>query len=289
MFEFPKKQPLYNKIIILFFELFIVHLSFCQTTDEIMNKTFKNIESINTMRFVIVSRERFFNKYKVDKGMYKISKKPILYYYKQIIPNSGAEVFVNADIYPMAWVNANKWMIPNLKLSPFGELLRDTRHHNLYQAGFDYFKNILCSIKDKYAISWDKVAMLEIDSKYKEFECYKIVITNPYFKVIDYKIQNTTTPQELALKLNLCDYSILELNPSIKNIFQKLNQGQTIKLPSDYAQKIVIYIDKKLMLPRKIEIYDTQGLFEEYFFEQIEVNIKYFKEEFFKNYKEYGF
>ncbi|NSW45529.1 MAG: DUF1571 domain-containing protein [Bacteroidales bacterium] len=269
--------------------LLVFHLSFSQTVDEILDKTFKNIESANTLRLVIISRERFFNNYKTDKGIYKISRNPILYYYKQLIPNSGAEVLVNSEIYPMAWVNANEWMIPTLKLSPFGAQLRDTRHHNLYHAGFDYFKKILCVLKDKYSINWDKIVSLDMNAKLQEYDCYKLEIINPYYKIINFKIQQPTTPQELALKLNICDFSILELNPSIENIFKKLTPGQVIKIPNDYAQKIIIYIDKKLMLPRKIQVYDTKGLWEEYFFESIEVNSKFCKEEFSKNYKEYGF
>jgi len=280
---------LIRKVSILILTLLNFYLSFSQTADEILDKTFENIESANTLRLVIISRERFYDKYKLDKGFYKISKKTILYYYKQLIPNSGAEVLVNSEVYPMAWVNANEWMIPTLKLSPFGEQLRDTRHHNLYHAGFDYFKKILCLLKDKYSINWDKVVSLDINAKLKGYDCYKLEITNPYYKIINFKIQHSTTPQELALKLNICDFSIVELNPSIKNIFNKLTPGQVIKIPNDYAQKITIYIDKNLMLPRKIEVYDLKGLWEEYFFELIEVNSIFCKEEFYKNYKEYGF
>lgn len=279
-------------ILFIFFSIvnFSVYKSFGQiNADSVLDKTFEQIESIKTLRFNIISRERVNGHYKTDKGFYKISKKPVLFYYKQLVPATGAEVLVNSETYPMALVNAHKTLVPNLKLSPFGEVLRDTRHHNLYQAGYDYFKNILMFLKSKYHITWVTVTEIDDNIKIGYNNCYKLTITNPYFKIIQHTVKDKTTPQQLALKLNICDYHILEMNSSISSIFHTLKQGQTITLPSDYAGKIILYVDKKLYIPIKIEVYDNIGLFEEYLFDSVEINPIFNKEEFFPNYKEYGF
>lgn len=288
-------MKLFDKILMRLIFLFIIiftifNNAFSQiNADFILNKTFNNIESIYTLKYYITSRERIDNGYKLDKGLYKISKKPILFYYKQIIPATGAEVLVNSETYPKALVNANKTLLPNLKLSPYGEVLRDARHHNLYQAGYDYFKNILISLQDKYKLKWSDIATVEDNIKIGQYNCYKITLTNPYFKIIDYTINEKTTPQQLALKLNICDHHLLQLNSNISSIFQELKIGQTIKIPNSYANKIILYIDKKLYITVKIEVFDNIGLFEEYLFDSIEINPTFKKEEYFSNYKDYGF
>lgn len=285
-------MKLFDKILmrLIFFFIIIFNNAFSQiNADSILNKTFNNIESIYTLKYYITSRERIDNGYKLDKGLYKISKKPILFYYKQIIPATGAEVLVNSETYPKALVNTNKTLLPNLKLSPYGEVLRDARHHNLYQAGYDYFKNILISLQNKYKLKWSNIATVEDNIKIGQYNCYKITLTNPYFKIIDYTIKEKTTPQQLALKLNICDYHLLQLNSDISSIFQDLKIGQTIKIPNSYAYKIILYIDKKLYITVKIEVYDYMGLFEEYLFDSIEINPTFKKEEYFSNYKDYGF
>ncbi|GAB4455450.1 MAG: hypothetical protein Fur0028_10510 [Bacteroidales bacterium] len=284
-----------NKAFLILFIFFvIVNFSFYKAfgqinADSVLNKTFKQIESIKTLRFNITSRERISNHYKIDKGFYKISKMPILYYYKQLIPPTSAEVFVNSETYPMALVNAHKTLVPNLILSPYGEVLRDTRHHNLYQAGYDYFKNILLFLKDKYNIKWASVTTMNNDIKINQYNCYKLTITNPYFKIIQYTVKEKTTLQQLALKLNICDYHIIQMNASISSVFHTLKPGQIITLPSDYARKIILYIDKTLYIPIKIEVYDNIGLFEEYLFEDIELNPVFKNEEFSQSYNEYEF
>jgi len=286
-----KKNKVFLRFFILFtIVIFSVYNAYSQFyADSVLNKTFKQIESIKTLRFNIISRERINNYYKTDKGFYKISKKPILYYYKQLIPPTSAEVLVNSETYPMALVNAHKTLVPNLKLSPYGEVLRDTRHHNLYQAGYDYFKNILLFLKEKYNIKWAKVTTMNNDIKINQYNCYKLTITNPNFKIIQYTVKEKTTPQQLALKLNICDYHIIQMNASISSIFHTLKPGQIITIPSDYASKITLYIDKKLFIPIKIEVYDDIGLFEEYLFEDIELNPIFKNEEFSQNYNEYEF
>lgn len=277
------------KIITMFCFLNISLLSHSQTVDKVINKVFVKIDSINTLQCFITARERNFNKYNIDKGFYKISEKPFLIYFKQLVPPTGAEVLINSETLPNALVNPHKSLIPNLTLNPYGEVLRDSKHHNIYQSGFKYFKEILLFLKKKYNLSWNEVSSLDESAFVNSNPCYKIVMKNNNFKIINYTVNQETTPQELALKLNICDYHILELNPEIKNLFTKLKPGKVIKIPSDYASIIVLYIDKINMLPLKIEVYDNKGLFEDYLFENIVINRKFKDEEFKKTYKDYSY
>jgi len=278
-------KKIFSLLCILIFSLPL----YSQNVENIINTVFKKVDSINTIQCYITAKERNFNKYVVDKGFYKISDKPFLIYFKQIIPPTGAQVIINSETLPNALVNPNKALVPNLTLNPFGEILRDTKHHNIYQAGYKYFKKIILSLKQKYNYSWNSVSSMDENSLVNSVACYKIIMKNENFKIADYSVNKETTPQELALKLNICDYHILELNPDIKNIFTKLKAGRVIKVPGDYASKIVLYIDKNKMIPLKIEVYDNKGLFEDYLFENIVINRKFKDEEFKKTYKDYSF
>ena len=66
-------------------------------------------------------------------------------------------------------------------------------------------------------------------------------------------------------------------------------QGQTIKIPSDYAAKTILYIDQKTFLPLVLKIYDDEGLFEHYEFLKLQLNPSFQKDEFSRNFKDYGF
>lgn len=277
------------KLLFAFYILISSLLSYSQNVEKIINTVFSKIDSVNTLQCFITAKERYFDKYKIDKGFYKISEKPFLIYFKQLVPPTGAEVLMNAETLPDALVNPNKSIVPNLTLNPYGEILRDAKHHNIYQAGFKYFKKIILSIKKKYNFSWNDVSSLDENASVNSMPCYKIIMKNNNFKIINYSVSKEITPQELALKLNICDYHILELNPQIKNLFTKLKPGIVIKVPSDYASKIVLYIDKTSLLPLKIEVYDNKGLMEEYMFENIIVNKKFSDEEFKKTCKDYHF
>ncbi len=277
------------RITILIALFFITHSLFSQRCSDIMEKMFASIDQLQTASFHIIAKERFFDQYKIEKGFYKLRKNPYAIYYKQLIPPSYAEVLMNDKHKINALVYPNSFPFTSIKLSPYGEKLRERQHHNLYQAGFDYFKMILSEMKKKYSTEWDDVCEYHNLVLIKNKSCYKLTLINPYYKLITYTLDKKTTAQKLALKLNLCDYKIIELNPTIKSIFVTIPTKSTLVLPTDYAQKITLYIDQNNYLPIKIEVYDEKGLFEEYLFENIKINPTFTDKDFDENNPEYGF
>ncbi|MCX7862205.1 MAG: DUF1571 domain-containing protein [Bacteroidales bacterium] len=263
--------------------------TFSQTCQDVINQSLQKISELQTASFYIIAKERFGNDFKLEKAFYKVQNNPLAIYYKQLFPPTHAEVLINEKYQKMALVNPNGFPYISLKLSPFGEKLREKQHHNIFQAGFTYIKSVLIYLKNKYNVSWTDVCQLFETVKIKNTECYKITLINKFYKITDYTLPKDISLQTLALQLFLCDYKILELNPEIKNIFSILPKGTKIKIPSDYAQKIVMFIDKSTLLPIKIEVYDEIGLFEEYMFEDITINPKFSPLDFDENNKDYGF
>jgi outer membrane lipoprotein-sorting protein len=93
---------------------------------------------------------------------------------------------------------------------------------------------------------------------------------------------------KIADKLQLDEYTILELNPTIKN-YTDVKVGQSILIPSTFAKTVVVYIDAKNFLPIYQKIIDSKGLVSEYEYHELIINPIISDEEFTKAYKGYSF
>lgn len=276
-----------NSIII--FVVICYNTGYTQNNAFILENVFKKIDNINTQICTISSRERFGNEYKIEKGYYKISKKPLLIYYKQLVPTTGAEVIINSNIYPKAYVNPNKTLLPNIYLDPYGETLRDKRHHVIFDAGYEYVKKIILTIKHKYNYQWDNIISCFDYVKIGNERCIKICLKNVQYSIQKRLIEKTISIEKFARKENLSDYKILELNPAFSSIFDIIKEKTTILCPSDYAKEIILYVNEQNLLIVKIEVYDEKGLFEEYLFENIKINVTFDPKEYEPGYERYNF
>jgi hypothetical protein len=92
----------------------------------------------------------------------------------------------------------------------------------------------------------------------------------------------------IARKLNISEYAILERNDEI-DFYDDIIPGQEIKVPSSYAKKMILYIDKEYMLPLVIKVYDDRGIYEQYAYKNFVLNPGFKEGEFQSDYLEYGF
>src|SRR5690606_18453639 len=93
---------------------------------------------------------------------------------------------------------------------------------------------------------------------------------------------------DLAYRLNISDFMILELNKNLVD-YHSVKPGQQILIPNVYAKKTILYIDKKTFLPVVQIMHDQEGLYEQYEFSNLIINPKINDEEFKSDYDEYGF
>lgn len=282
-------QTIGIKIKIILFLLFISVEVISQNALDITNKMFENAKKVKTLSFKIVSKERFGSEYKLVEAFFKKQVNPIKIYYKQLKPNAGAEVLIN-DIYTKkALVNPNAFPWINVQLDPMSKSLRDGQHHSIYEAGFDYFIEILSVLYEKNKNNLQKVVFYKGEMTYNNVACYKIELNNPNYKTISYKVQENCTVISLANKLNIGDYQIIERNSMLKEYYDKIKIGTVINLPSEYAKRLVLLIDKTTYLPVYMEIYDDKGLFEQYQFNDVKINPAFTNEDFSELNKSYGF
>lgn len=253
---------------------------------EILQNTTESVEKIQTLKFHLKCNERINGKLTYTESHVKMNASPRKVY----INVRGPEVlYLEGKNKGNALVNPNGFPFMNLNLDPMGNLMREGQHHTLHEVGFTYFSNI---IKHSMAVSGEKFeeyfkckGMITWNGR----ECYYVQAEYPYFKFSEYAVQKGETLVSIAKKLRVSEYMILEGNqPKVKN-YNDVKSGQKIKVPNVYGSKLIMYIDKELLLPRVIKVYDDKGLFESYEYHSLQVNVKFNDEEFTKEYKEYGF
>ena len=250
---------------------------------------FDKVRAIKTLSVTIIAKERFKDKYVTQKAYIKKQMDPVCIYYKQLFPETGAEVLINATYNKKALVNPNAFPWTNLNLDPYGSILRDTQHHTIYQSGFDYLVDILSFLTEKYKDHLKEMIFSKGSIEYHDQTCYKIEFTNPHFKISPYPVTENTTPEALGRKLKICDYTILERYTTYNDFQDNIKKGITLYLPNDYAKRLVILISTKTYLPVYMEIYDEKGLFEQYQFSDVKINQRFSDMDFSDKNKEYGF
>ena len=247
-------------------------------------------KQINTLKFTLKTHERFQTTMFKQKAYYKLIYEPFKVYYKQEYPVKGLEVlYVSGSNNNKALVNTNSFPWINISLNPYGNLIRENQHHTIFESGFDYMVSILKHLLNKY----DTNALSMIES-YELVNlngqiCHKIILENQYFKYFSYTVKKGETINTIAKKFKINDYMIIEKNNNIDDFNDNINPGQIIKIPNDYAKKIIIYIEKQRMIPVVMKIYDDKGLYEYYEFSNIKINPEIKPGEFSREYAEYGF
>ena len=276
-----------------YFILFLISISstfsYCQNAIDITNKMFEKSKTVKTLSLRIISKERYGADFKIVEALIKKQVSPIKIYYKQLKPPTNAEVLVNEKYNKKALVNPKAFPWINIELDPMGTILREAQHHSIYEAGFDYFIQILGYLLDKNKETIKDLAFYKGEITLDGIACYKIELNNPSFKIISYKVKESCNVTSLARKLHISEYHILERNPKFKEFNDLVPIGTVLNIPNDYAKKLTMLIDKSTSLPIFLEVYDDKGLYEQYKFLEVKINPPFTEADFNENNKNYGF
>lgn len=255
----------------------------------IVKRMFDKSLKINSLAYTITKKERIKGKLVKQISFIKMEKEPFKVYMKQLYPKEGMEVlYVQGANNDKALINPNGFPWVNLKLNPVEGIMRNNQHHTIFQSGFDHVISILEFLCNKYQPELQNMVINNGTITWDNKECYSIAFINPYFKYIDYTVSQGETIEDIADKYKISAYMILENNPDIDD-YEDVTANQRIKIPNDYSPKMLLYIDKKELVPVKMDIYDNKGLYEQYHYSQIAVNPVLSSEEFSKDYKNYDF
>lgn len=255
----------------------------------ILKEMFSKSRSVRSLQLTMFMKERVGKKFVVKKSDFKVVYKPHKIYLRQEYPNKGLEVlYVEGEHENKAIVSPKCFPWTVLKLDPTGNMMRKGQHHSIFKSGFDFFINALENICTKYNSDIDNMLKYNGTVIYAGVECYKIDVDNNHFTYKSYKVKDGESLESISGKLNICDYMVLEKNPTI-SVNDNIKPGTQLLVPSDYAKKLTIYIDTDKMIPVGVAVFDEIGLFEEYTFVDVTLNPSFSFTDFDSNNPEYSF
>ncbi|MBL4655301.1 MAG: DUF1571 domain-containing protein [Bacteroidia bacterium] len=257
---------------------------------DLTNQVFKITKAITALEYVMKRKERVNGELSESYSYTKLIKKPKLkVYFKQGLPDSdGLEaLLIDGENENKAIINPNGFPWFNFWLNPYGNIMRNNQHHTLYDSGFDKVISILEHLINKYEDDIPNLMSVSYDEMYNNIPCFKVTFDNSYYKHIDYTVKNDETVVDIAKKLMVCGYIILQMNDL--DDYKDIDEGQVLNVPNDYAKKLELLIEKERMIPIVLSVYDNEGLFEEYEYQELKVNPEFEDDEFTTEYSEYGF
>jgi outer membrane lipoprotein-sorting protein len=252
----------------------------------ILSHMFDSIKNIKTLRIKVAALERLGDHFSTSNSEIKLRTSPRQLYF--INPEKKLEVlYLSGKLNNKALVKPNVFPYFTLNLDPIGNIMRRNQHYTINELGFDFIaQSIALTIsKDKEGI---KKFTYHGKVKKNGYLCYLLEYENKNYGYTDYTVGERETVSSISAKLAVNDYLVRSRN-DLLNDFGLLKKGSSIKIPTLYCKRAVMYIDEKLFVPVSISLYDDIGIFESYDFTAIEINTPIKDEEFTRNYKGYSF
>jgi len=280
----PMRQKL---IAFLLFFLLGLPLSWSQSPKSIIIEMIQSADELVGFTAEITKEERIEGELVKQITAVKLIRKPFQLYLNQRYPKKGVEILLREG-YDRVLINPNAFPWINLSLDPYGGLMRRNQHHTVYDSGFDLMSGILHRELARIGTDTSEHIFYSGIVDWQGRPAFLIEMTNPSYRAITYRVQLGEDLNLIAKKLNINEYAILELNEDV-DYYDDVSPGQEIKVPSSYAKKMELYIDKEFMLPLGIIVYDANGIFEQYAYSKFILNPKFAKDEFTSEYKKYGY
>ncbi|MCF6361720.1 MAG: DUF1571 domain-containing protein [Cyclobacteriaceae bacterium] len=275
------------KYTLLLLAIFSTYVSNGQTAMEIIEMMYKDAAKIDGFIAEINKEERLEDEVIIQLSKVKLSRHPYKVYIKQLAPKEGAEVLAFITSPPTkATVNLNSFPWINLYLDPYGSLMRRNQHHTVFDSGFDLMIKIL-KFELSSELSIERLERKE-DVVWLGKEMYHLELSNNDFGIIQYRVKPEENVDDIANHLHINAYAIIEMNEDIDN-YDDVEENQIINVPSHYAKRMILLIDKENHLPLVIKVYDQQGLYEKYEYNSIELNPVFAPNEFTEDFEHYNF
>lgn len=281
----------YTRVIIALIVFFFLTTSYSYKYErgeddrELIDKIFNSIENVKTLRYNLQCNERINGRMQHTESQVKLQVSPRKLY----LSLKGPEVlWIQGTNNGDALVNPGAFPYVNLNLDPYGLLMRKDQHHTIHEMGFHYLASILKDGMKKAGDKIDKYFTVLGEEKYNGRVCYKFHIAFPDFAWVPYTVKKGENLTDIARKLFVSEYMVLEKNPKI-NWYNDVKAGQVIQVPTAYAKLTLLLIDKELLLPVNNKVFDDKGLYETYEYYNLQVNTPIAPEELTRDYKDYNF
>jgi outer membrane lipoprotein-sorting protein len=256
----------------------------------ITNKMIENSNQIQTLRYTLTKKERINGAMTESKTLGKVNTYPYKIYMKKLEPEAGLELlYVTGANNNKVLINPNSFPWVNVSLEPTSSRMRKGQHHTIFDASFSYFSDIAEGVLKRNETEGSGNLKMQGMVNWKGMQCYHLVQENPDFKFIPYQGKKGETIVSIAKERKISDHMILEKNAGKISSYDEDLAGKTLQIPNTYCRKMDLYVSKEHWLPVFIRIADDKGLYEEYSYENIQVNTHIAPEEFTPKYKDYKF
>lgn len=260
--------------------LFILFSSFninINNSELILNQVLSKIDNLNKMSYTLKNFERINGDILSGSQIIKCQIKPFKSHFYMVSPNKGSELIFNeGENQNKAVYKPNSFPFVPINLDPFGSLMRNNNHHTIFEVGFKPIAKII-----RNALKYKNYDIkLKGNIKWNHEDCYHFVFTSNKTGTTEYTVKKGESIRSIATKFLISEYRIIEENTNIKGFNHKLIEGKKIKIPKSYANKIDLYINKRLKIPIYQEFNDNKGLFEKYEYHDLKLNIDFKINEF---------
>lgn len=255
-----------------------IGLSNAQSVNDVTKKVLDACSKANNISYDFYAYERFEGSKRINSEVkIKFQQSPFKIYADAKEPTSARLLYIPAE---NSKVLVKKGL--TLKLDLYSGMLMGDQHHPMNKAGFATFKKIIeQSIKSKgYTLSSPELSsFVKIlgSVTYDGKSCYALEILDKDYKIISHKVtSDEKTVWDLGKKYNVPEYRIKQLN----DIDNELTTGQVLKMPSAYAKKTTVYVDKSTYLPIYQKMEDDEGVYEIYQFKNLKTNVNFTDDDF---------
>ncbi|MBI1191736.1 MAG: DUF1571 domain-containing protein [Bacteroidetes bacterium] len=247
------------------------------------------IQNTQQLSYKMKAWERFGKDLVYSESDVRMQMKPFKIYMKTWAPESGIEIlYGTGERDGLALIKPAGFPYVNVKLAPSNSRMRDGQHHTILEGGFLYFGSIIRRSLEMHRDKLEEVVTLEDGQSFLGRPCYMLTIDYQGYSWNSYTLKSGETLLSVARREGLPEHSILERNPAFSS-YESGKAGQRLNIPTAYAFKTVLYIDKQTLLPIKKMIYDDRGLYERYEFHYLNTSPKLGNEAFSADNPEYGF
>lgn len=244
---------------------------------------------LKTLRYELKKYERIQGKLLLEHMRFKLRREPFSVYGYQYSPRKGVEVLFPAEkASKKILVKPNTFPYLPISLDPYSDLVLENQHQTIYAVGFDRVRLLLLAARRKYQDKVTQLVRYEGALTWDGRHCHKLVLQPPAYQIITYTATGSENIFQIAEKLQVNWYKILELN-GLKSANTVPTAGQVLKVSSDYGKVIRLIIDAEWHIPLVVEVEDELGVYERYEYYKVEINPPLTDRDFSRDNPEYKF
>lgn len=257
------------KSLLLFFTLFSFVVNAQVSCDSMISEMEEMWSEIKLLSYRTVKTERVGDELVTKDMFFVVQSEPFKVALE--LEDDGDRDFVLYDplINPMEVLFIpDGFPYKNLRLNIQSNWVRGDNHYSITNAGFEF---IIQLIRDQYEALTERIDCCEETRDGVDYYCYKAEAKD--FAYVTYKCEEHVSVDELALKLGVNPYLLLERNASLSEYSDDCF-GKELTVPNLYGRRIEILVHAKHMLPSSIRIEDDRGLLEELIYSEFNTSIE---------------